>query len=223
LSNDVPFRTFLHGFFFIFILLPFIKVVRGPEESTREDNNLAQSVTHAMDQGALSGRSSHFTDHDDSVLDSTALGKRADHACLPAMPRLRPWPLDREARGLVSLQLGATSTGGKEDALLVVRDGLLTLHLLTLNLEEHNEHTRRLVAIPVEQVLVTLWPGYVDTLGLSLKSQPDTDIVCCCKDQTARNKWVAVLRRVNGVAFRRGDATRRSHRARGVSQSNSTA
>ena len=93
------------------------------------------------DKGALSGRSSHFTDHNDSVLDSTALGKRAEHACLPAMPRLRPWPLDREARGLVSAQLGATSTGGKEDALLVVRDGLLTLHLLTLDLEEHgNTH-----------------------------------------------------------------------------------
>jgi len=141
-------------------------------------------------------------------------GWRADHDCLPAMPLLAPWPLEQEARGLVSLQLGATSTGRKADALLVVRDGVLTLHLLTLNLEEHGENTRKLVVMQVEQVLVTLWPGYVDTLGLSLKSQPDTDIVCCCKDQTTRNKWVAVLCRVNGVAFCCGGTTTRpSHKS----------
>jgi len=145
----------------------------------------------------------------------TALDRAAlhEHACLPAMPRLAPWPLNREARGLVSLQLGATSTGGREDALLVVRDGLLTLHLLTIDLEERGEHTRKLVAMPVEQVLVTLWPGFFDRLGLSLKNNPDTDIVCCCKDQTTRNKWVAVLRRVNGVAFRSLGTTRRSREA----------
>jgi len=42
---------------------------------------------------------------------------------------------------------------------------------------------------------VRVWPRHFDKLGLSLQSKPDNDVVCCCKDQTTRNKCVVDLRR----------------------------
>ena len=112
--------------------------------------------------------------------------------------------LHRETRGRVSLRTHATS-GNCEDALLSVRFGVLTIHLESAS--RRGELTRKMVAVPVSDVLITLCPGHVDTLGLSLKSQSESaweGIVLCCKDQTARNKWIAVFRRVEGVALRAG-------------------
>ena len=125
---------------------------------------------------------------------------------LPAISRLTSWPAHRAAQGMVSVQKYArrsrTLSGGGKDAMLSLRDGMLTLHLESQT--QRGEFTHEMAVVPVNELLVTLEHGRFNMLCLSLESEPEVTIMCFCKDQTVRNKWVAILRRIQGVTFRAG-------------------
>lgn len=73
----------------------------------------------------------------------------------------------------------------------VARRLVLAAAMPTLHLEsqmQRGDFTRKIVKLPVNQVLVTLRPGIIDMLGLWLKSKLDTEMVSLC---TRARKWHA--------------------------------
>ena len=112
------------------------------------------------------------------------------------------WPPHREARGFVTLRSNPTSH--------IDIPAFLSwqFNVLTVFFENGTGGTAQLkkTKIPTRQLVVTLFPGQVDMFSLSSGSCT-SEFCCVCKDQTHRNKWVAVLRRLEGTSFR-SDADR---------------
>lgn len=59
--------------------------------------------------------------------------------------------------------------------------------------------------IPTHKLVITLYPGRFDMFSFSISAFA-IDIICSCKDQSARNKWIAIFRRQEGVVIRRDDS-----------------
>ena len=118
------------------------------------------------------------------------------------LPKIQSWPSHREARGFVSLRAHPTSADSI-DALVSVHHNTLTIHIQSL---PGGAFDKRMASIPVDSLIVTLHPGQFEMLSLSCTAEDSGnlggDILCYCKDQTARNKWVHVFRRVEGVVVR---------------------
>ena len=112
--------------------------------------------------------------------------------------RIQHWPSHREACGIVSLRAHLTSTDSI-DALVSVHHNELTIHIQSSRGGAFDE---KMASIPVDRLIVTLHPRQFEILGLSCTTEDAGEIFCSCKDQTARNKWVYVLRRVAGVDVR---------------------
>jgi len=128
-----------------------------------------------------------------------------DHLAASGSEHLRPqpgaghrlsWPPHQEAWGIVSLRLGLTSDRSV-DALVSVYRNTLTIHIQSL---PGGAFDKRMASIPVEHLVVALRPCQFKLMALSCLTDDDVEeIFCFCKDQTARNKWVYVFRRINGV------------------------
>ena len=58
--------------------------------------------------------------------------------------------------------------------------------------------------VEVNQLIVTVFPGCFDMFRLEVIGVDSGKINCFAADQTARNKWLAVFRRM-GVAIQEGD------------------
>jgi len=110
---------------------------------------------------------------------------------------MRSWPAHQEARGMVLLRLALT--GAKSvDALASVHRSALTIHIQSL---PGGPFDKKMARIPVGHLVVTLHPGQYELLVFSCLFDDAGEIFCFCKDQAARNKWLYVLRRVEGVTF----------------------
>jgi len=127
--------------------------------------------------------------------------------CLAAPPQVEPtahndnndgmqsWPPHREARGYMSLRLDLASARSV-DALVSMHQSTLTIYIQS---SPGGAFDSKMASIPVEHLVVTLRQGQFELLVLSCLTDNEGEIICCCKDQTARNKWVYVFRRVAGV------------------------
>ena len=111
---------------------------------------------------------------------------------------MQSWPTYREARGFMSLHLDPASAG-TIDALVSVLLNTLTIYIQS---SPGGAFNKIMASIPVKHLVVTLCPGQFKLLVLSCLADNGGRIICCCKDQTARNKWVYVFRRVAGVEVR---------------------
>lgn len=115
---------------------------------------------------------------------------------LPSLPvAAKAWPPCQEARGLVSLRVHPNREIGSVEAMCRLKNKMLTIYTKSLPGSAFDTCS---CSIPVHRLVLTLHPGQFTTLNLSCDTT-DTGIFCSCKDQTARNKWVYVLRRVEGV------------------------
>jgi len=103
----------------------------------------------------------------------------------------------RRARpgGLLELRLNRDTQDEGTPGLVIIE-----CRVLTIRVEAHagvgfgdSPDGKVSATIPVKELLVTLWRGQTDLLVLAHNS---TEVHCYAKDQTARNKWVAVLRRM---------------------------
>ena len=118
----------------------------------------------------------------------------AQHTHEPVADRLC-WPSHQEARGIVSLRLTLTSAKSVS-ALVCVHHNTLTIHIQSL---PGGAFDKKMASIPVGHLIVTLRPRQFELLALSCLLDDAGEIFCFCKDQTARNKWMYILRRVDGV------------------------
>ena len=151
---------------------------------------------------ALSNHCVLWCTNEEAVEDDEHLPTRLDaplHQLQPAAREdcIHSWPPHREARGFVSLRLDPASAS-RVEALVSVHHNVLTIHVQS----SPGTFDKKLASIPVEHLVVTLRPGQFDSFILSCLTAASGEIFCCCKDQTARNKWVYVLRRVAGVHVR---------------------
>jgi len=112
------------------------------------------------------------------------------------VPRPEFWDTNiREARGVVSLR--ARQTGGKSvDAMISLHRNMLTIHMQSL---PGGAFDQRMVSIPVDRLIVTIRQLLFEMLFLSYSTEASGEILCICKDQTTRNKWLYIFRRVKGV------------------------
>jgi len=111
---------------------------------------------------------------------------------------VEPWPPLREARGVVTVRSSLTSASSRA-ALMSMHRSTLTIHIQS---SPGGAFDNKVASIPAAHLVVTLRPGQFETLILSCATEDAKNIVCCCADQTARNKWVYVLRRVGGITVR---------------------
>ena len=112
------------------------------------------------------------------------------------VPRPEFWDTNiREARGFLSLR--TRQTGGKSvDAMISLHRNMLTIHMQSL---PGGAFDQRRVSIPVDRLIVTIRQLEFEMLFLSCSTEASGEILCVCKDQTARNKWLYIFRRVKGV------------------------
>jgi len=111
---------------------------------------------------------------------------------------MQSWPPHRETHGLMSIRKELDSTKSV-DALVSVHRNTLTIHIQS---SPGGAFDMEMASIPMQHLVVTLQPGQFNLLVLSCLTDDEGEIFCCCKDQTARNKWVYVFRRVAGVKVR---------------------
>ena len=100
-------------------------------------------------------------------------------------------PADRNVRCLLELCLNQDTQDEGTPGLVIIK-----CRVLMIRVEAHagvgfgdSPDGKVSATIPVKELLVTLWRGQTDLLVLA-------QVHCYAKDQTARNKWVAVLRRM---------------------------
>jgi len=111
---------------------------------------------------------------------------------------VEPWPPLREAQGVVTVRSSLISASSRA-ALMSMHHSTLTIHIQS---SPGGAFDNKVASIPAAHLVVTLRPGQFETLILSCATEDAKKIVCCCADQTARNKWVYVLQRVDGITVR---------------------
>ena len=108
------------------------------------------------------------------------------------------------ARGMLTLGLHADQPSGAT-ALCIVKNKVLMLVLKTapkaFSEETEIENNEKVLArIPVSSLQVTLSPGKTNLFQVNTKGHDD-GVFCFAKDQTDRNKWIAVFRRMEVAIF----------------------
>ena len=113
----------------------------------------------------------------------------------------RPWPAEREARGILRVRHTVRTRvemSGLE-VLCSIQHGMLKIRARTDTRGEEG-FANEVVRMPMESVVISVLPGCVSMFALSSKDGNGTDeVYCYARDQTARNKWIAIFRR-QGVA-----------------------
>ena len=114
----------------------------------------------------------------------------------------RPWPAEREARGILRVRHTVRTRvemSGLE-VLCSIQHGMLKIRARTDTRGEEG-FANEVVRMPMESVVISVLPGCVSMFALSSKDGNGTDeVYCYARDQTARNKWIAIFRR-QGVAL----------------------
>jgi hypothetical protein len=108
------------------------------------------------------------------------------------------------ARGMLTLGMHADQPSGAT-ALCIVKNKFLMLVLKTapkaLSEETESENNEKVLArIPISNLEVTLSPGKTNLFQVNTKGHND-GVFCFAKDQTDRNKWIAVFRRMQVAVF----------------------
>jgi hypothetical protein len=134
------------------------------------------------------------------------LGRQAEESCLrhdknsllhSRQPVLESWPEHREARGILRLSASANGGGGSIGVLCSILRGTLTLIIEGAG----SGPDTVLAKLSVYKLIVSVLPGRFDMFRLICDTQGVCDdIYCFARDQTARNKWIAVFRRL-GIGF----------------------
>jgi len=164
----------------------------SPQAEVALRNHSVMSCTDEEERAAV--------DNDDEHLPTrlAAPPPQHDQAALDDDKDMQTWPPHREARGFMSLRLDPASARSAE-ALVSVLHNVLTVHIQS---SPGGAFDTTMASIPVEHLVVTLRPGQFELLVLSCLTDDAGEIFCFCQDQTARNKWVYVFRRVAGVQVR---------------------
>jgi hypothetical protein len=113
-----------------------------------------------------------------------------------------------EVRGMLSIGLYADKPSGAT-ALCIVRNKVLMLVLKTAPkaFSESENDEKVLARIPISDLEVTLSPGKPNLFQVKTKGHDDV-VFCFAKDQTDRNKWIAVFRRMEVGIFAELDGHR---------------
>jgi hypothetical protein len=118
--------------------------------------------------------------------------------CAPGNPSPtgRAWPEHREARGFLSLSHIAIEERGSRTALFSIHRRTLTVSMEART--GAREGVDMIVAqASVDQLVITVFQGRFDMFRLCLKGEESENIYCFATDQTARNKWIAIFRRMS--------------------------
>ena len=101
---------------------------------------------------------------------------------------MQSWLTYCEARGFMSLRMDPSSAKNVE-ALVSVLLNTLTIYTQSSPSGAFNKF---MVSIPVEHLILALRPGQFELLVLLCLTDNGGEIVCCCKDKTARNVGVRI-------------------------------
>jgi hypothetical protein len=109
------------------------------------------------------------------------------------------------ARGMLTLGMHADQPSGAT-ALCIVKNKVLMLVLKTApkafsDETESENYDKVLARIPISNLEVTLRPGKTNLFQVNTKGHHDDGVFCFAKDQTDRNKWIAVFRRMEVAIF----------------------
>lgn len=108
----------------------------------------------------------------------------------------RAWPENREVRGFLRVSTRAREEGGSLEALCSISRGTLTLGVEPSKGAGTGFDTV-MAQISVGKLSIKVFPGRFDMFRLGCQDEECGDIYCFATDQTARNKWIAVFRRMN--------------------------
>lgn len=107
---------------------------------------------------------------------------------------IRSWPLHREARGLLRLSASTRDESRSVMALCSIQHGTLTLSIQS---STGAGFDTVMAKISVDRLMVSVFHGRFNMLHVCCQGEECEDIYCFATDQTARNKWIAVFRRMN--------------------------
>jgi hypothetical protein len=118
----------------------------------------------------------------------------------------RSWPAHREARGMLRLRHTLVDPAGEIgrslQTLWSIHHGMLTISVEAI--PGDRAFTRVAVRLAVEEVAVSILPGHHRLFTLSSQLGDRTDeVYCYAEDQRARNKWIAVFRRLGLAIYTR--------------------
>ena len=169
-------------------------VVPGIEEDRADSEARHEAAGSNTRQRAATQQAA--AQHEPLTVEQHEPAVRDDHDGQDEGRLARPWPPHQKVWGVVSLSVKLLSASSR-DARMSVHYNVLTVHI-------GSDFDHLVSSIPLEHLVVTLLRGQFEMLILSCTTDRDGDagIICRCKDQTARNKWLYVLRRVLGVAVR---------------------
>jgi hypothetical protein len=104
------------------------------------------------------------------------------------------WPEYREARGFLRLSAGKLEKNNSILSLCSIRNGTLTL---SVKPGTGDGTVDTIVAqTSLDELIVSIFPGRFDMFRICRQGEEREEIYCFAMDQTARNKWIAVFRRM---------------------------
>ena len=106
------------------------------------------------------------------------------------------WPTTREARGFLRVSASADERGLSMTTLCSIHLGTLTLRA-DLSPGGGTGFGTIVAKADVDELIVCLFPGRFDMFRICRQGEEREEIYCFARDQTARNKWIAVFRRLN--------------------------
>ena len=140
-------------------------------------------------------------------------GTELTAACIYPWHSVREWPAGQEARSRITLRACADprAQGQGTRAVCRVRDGVLTLSSSLFIDQRSAEGEWRpglvLAKVPVEALAVGLLRGRDDifTVGTVHKNRVYDEIYCSADNQSKRDKWIMVFRRMGVTIYRLAD------------------
>ena len=110
-----------------------------------------------------------------------------------------PWPAHKEVRGVLSLRLRPDQTEGLA-ALCSIKHDLFTICVESRKGSGfgHCNHLEglELAKIEITKLVLILRPEQKDGFSVGYEGHQEVEIFCQARDNTARNKWVSVFRRL---------------------------
>ena len=121
---------------------------------------------------------------------------------------VREWPAGREARGRITLRASADPQAEGTRAVCTVCDGVLTLAIEQRSAASDRRTESTVAEVPVEALAVGLPRGCDDTFTVgTVHNNRVYDEIYCSTDQSKRDKWIMVFRRMGVTVYRLPDRT----------------
>ena len=134
----------------------------------------------------------------DTVLEDVPTSRLAHSRSCPALSRV--WPAHCEVRGFLHLRSSLDQDQSLKALCIITKDGRLSIQV-EANTGAGIQSDSFLVVISIRHIEVTLRPEMCDMFIFSSTILQNDYVFCNTEDQVARNKWVAVFRRLGVRIF----------------------